>query len=112
MIRNFIFTIYTKFKDVFILLFKFTWQFIGALSVLFILWVGCSPIYGPGLDFIPFVFFFSSNVLIWLFIFDRKFSDIKLIEIAQKLLFFVIFISLAVYLILFLLVRILNQINF
>lgn len=112
MIRNFIFTIYTKFKDVFILLFKFTLQFIGALSVLFILWLGCPPLYGPAPDFIPFVFYFSSNCLIWLFIFDRKFSDIKALEIAQKLLFFVIFIYLAVFLIVFLLDRILNQINF
>lgn len=45
------------------------------------------------------VFFFSCNYLIYLFILDIKFSDIKAFEITQKVLFFTILAYLAVFIV-------------
>ena len=81
MIRNLFFTTYPKIKDVFILLFKFT--FLVFLAVI-VLWITYPLI--P--KYFNFVFFLSCNVLIYLFIFDRKLLDIKAFEIKQSLIFY------------------------
>jgi len=92
MIRNLFFTIYPKIKDVFILLWNFTLLVFLAIIVLWIT-------YPLILKYFNFVFFFSCNYLIYLFIFDRKFSNIKAFEITQKVLFVSILAYLAVFIV-------------
>jgi len=92
MIRNLFFTIYPKIKDVFILLWNFTLLVFLAIIVLWIT-------YPLILKYFNFVFFFSCNYLIYLFIYFRKFSNIKAFEITQKVLFVSILAYLAVFIV-------------